>query len=47
MVCTFPVGKGENELLRKKVGELKLQSINEVTDVKRKEDGSRAIVAKK
>ena len=39
----------ENELLRKEVGELRLQSINkdkEVTEVKRKEEDSWAIVEK-
>ena len=44
------VVKRENELLRKEVGDLRLQSINkdkEVTEVKRKEDDSWASVATK
>ena len=50
IVKEMNVVKGEKELLRKEVGELRVQSINkdkEIADVKTKEEHSWAIVAKK
>ena len=47
IVKEMNVVKGEKELLRKEVGELRVQSINEVAEVKTKGEVSWAIVAKK
>ena len=50
IVKEMNVVKGEKELLRKEVGELRVQSINknkEVAEVKTKEEDSWAIIAKK